>query len=332
MPNISLNEDIAATKELIYRQVFSGNTQIEELPTYPYQKVFPGTNENLCYLEDHLLDGMKSALSVLSSGDQIFTLVYHGIKDISSFDTNRLTYYYSLGIKRAAILTYDYDEYLNFMENLFSTNFLLDELTAVVKKLFSNMEKDCVSFWKEILDYNYEIQKGLGTNINLVLMLLKNRHGLTPYNIILPHTETPDAYKKCQNKLGQANITFENINCLDLSERIKGRYDVIFLSNIFDYFYQYLGKHWTVDKLLRFSNGLKNHLNDNGILFLAYIFSLMEFKTYKNPVIDYSAIGISELKMSFNVTSFPQYEFGSLSNITEDGMVLVRKRSQYKGW
>ena len=298
MPNISLNDDIAAVKEIILKQIFNGN-QFLLSNDNSYQKIFAKTNEHIdnYFKADPLLD-KKNALSVLAGGDQIFTLIYSGIKDISSFDINRLTYYYTLGIKRAAILKYKYEPYLDFINNLSSDKFPLDELTDLVKGLFPNMEEDCVSFWQEILEYNYEIQKRFETNINLFSMLLFQfpRFYTNP-----PYIKVKDAYDKCRSQLGNANITFENTNCLDLSRKMKEKYDVILLSNIFDYFYKYWNYDWIVDKLLEFSNGLKPLLNDNGIIFLDYILLLKKSSKYIDPLIKKSDVSIEDLKKYFEV-------------------------------
>ena len=60
----------------------------------------------------------KKALSVLASGDHVFNLIYYGILNIDTFDTNRLTEYYALGLKRAALLAFTYEEYLLFNQKL----------------------------------------------------------------------------------------------------------------------------------------------------------------------------------------------------------------------
>ncbi len=63
-----------------------------------YDKFYPYTNECISgYLR--FVDFIKknSALSVLSSGDHVFSLISHGINNVDTFDINRLTEYYALG-------------------------------------------------------------------------------------------------------------------------------------------------------------------------------------------------------------------------------------------
>ncbi len=79
--------------------------------------------------------------------------------DIETFDTNRLTEYYSLGLKRAAILKYDYYSYLCFMRKIVDRKTSLEELTELVKGLFSFMDSKMCLYWQGVIEYNYKIQK-----------------------------------------------------------------------------------------------------------------------------------------------------------------------------
>lgn len=86
-------KELEKTKELIenyikYHNAFSN-------------RVYSYTNENIkSYLNNFDFNGKSSALSVLSSGDQVFNLIHNGITNIDTFDSNYLTEFYSLGIKK----------------------------------------------------------------------------------------------------------------------------------------------------------------------------------------------------------------------------------------
>lgn len=100
------------TKKLIERQVKDGF--YFDLIDYKSicQPVYLWTNENVRGYQN-LFEGKKNVLSVLSSGDQIFNMLLKGVIKIDTFDNNGLTEYFTLGLKKAMILKYSYEEFLN---------------------------------------------------------------------------------------------------------------------------------------------------------------------------------------------------------------------------
>ena len=78
-----------------------------------YSTLYFWTNENInAYLSLFPMEMYENALSVLSSGDHIFNLIQRGILDIDTFDSNLLTKYYALGLKKAMILKYSYKDFI----------------------------------------------------------------------------------------------------------------------------------------------------------------------------------------------------------------------------
>ena len=59
-----------------------------------YKKIYPRTNENLELLFSNFDVSNKDVLSVLASGDQVFSARYLGARKVDSFDINKLTIYY----------------------------------------------------------------------------------------------------------------------------------------------------------------------------------------------------------------------------------------------
>ena len=69
-----------------------------------YSKVYLWTNENIdAYLNIVDISSKENALSVLASGDQTFNLITKGIMNIDTFDTNKLTEYFALGLSFNAL-------------------------------------------------------------------------------------------------------------------------------------------------------------------------------------------------------------------------------------
>ena len=154
-----MNEAINATKKMIEAQVDAQKIMMMGIPFSEYQRVYKDTNENIDgYMNLMALEGKENALTVLASGDHAFNLAYHGISNIETFDTNRLTEYYSLGLKRAAILKYDYAGYLYFMRKIVDKATPLEELTELVRGLFPYMESKTYIYWQYVVEYNYQIQ------------------------------------------------------------------------------------------------------------------------------------------------------------------------------
>ena len=165
---------INGAKKLIYEQIFGEGVQ-HGASFKAYGKTYFWTNENVDgYLNLVNFEGKDSALTVLASGDHAFNLIQRGILNIDTFDTNRLTEFYSIELKRAIILKYNYEQCLSFMTLLCSTNISVDILTDMIRGLIPFMSERGKIFWDEILDYNYKLQKHHGTWINLIRLLCVN--------------------------------------------------------------------------------------------------------------------------------------------------------------
>lgn len=81
--------------------------------------VYYFTNENISGCLTQLeFKNNESSLTICGSGDQIFNLVYKGNSCIDAFDTNKLAEYFALGIKKAAIKTFTYEEFLSFYNDM----------------------------------------------------------------------------------------------------------------------------------------------------------------------------------------------------------------------
>ena len=108
---------INETKNIVKKQIDEQKVTMFGIPFSEYQKVYASTNENIYgYMSKLDFNGKNNALSVMASGDHAFNAALYGIKEIDTFDTNKLTIYYSLGIKRSAILKYNYKDYLSFLK------------------------------------------------------------------------------------------------------------------------------------------------------------------------------------------------------------------------
>lgn len=261
---------INGAKKLIEEQMF-GEGVSHGASFKPYGKTYFWTNENINgYLNLVDLEGKDSALTVLASGDHAFNLIQRGILNIDTFDTNLLTEFYSIELKRAIILKYNYEQYFSFMRILCSTNVSVDVLTDMIKGLFPYMSERSKTFWYEILEYNYKLQKHHGTWINLIRLLCVNTNlhsdGINGYAL------TEENYNALRSNLSKTNITFKEANAIELDESFDKKYDCIMLSNILDYFDSHFGYGWAYSNLKYYEMRIQKLAKNDALIFLHYIF------------------------------------------------------------
>ena len=322
-----MSEDIKATEFIIQKQVNEGKIFMFGIPFDVYQKVYAGTNENIDgYMSQVNFNRKEKVLSVLASGDHVFNSVCYGITNIDTFDTNRLTEYYALGIKRSAILAFDYSNYLLFMKKILDDKTNINEINELIYLVMPYMEEKHKNYWKEIIEYNYNMQKNLLKPLNLFHMLLINLQETLQDTLKNTYLLNEDKYNELRNRLSQVNITFQNYECLELPNKIYRKYDFIFLSNIADYFYKKFGYFWEYDKLRKVENEFDNLLEEDGILFLAYLYKFCNVKknSYNSHPIQNSNVSINDFVDEEIITFSYSNDEDKLHNI-EEGMLLKKK-------
>lgn len=222
-------------------------------------EVYPYTNEPLKLYYDKNLDN-KRVLTVTSSSDHALHAVLAGAKDITCFDINRFCKYYA-ALKIAMIKKYDYEEYLDKMEDLifWLTKYEWAEDTSRIKD-FAFMLFDLSSYLKEDEKAFFQTfirvanEDGL-KNRFLSLLFLDN----DPFEMINNNDYlTPHNYAKLKEELNNCNIKYVDSNVNKLCNKKIGKYDVIYLSNILSTLRK------DDSKLLVY---LRKLLNDNGIIY-----------------------------------------------------------------
>jgi len=272
---------IEGAKSLIQEQVKRNEECMIGQAFTTYQKFYYWTNENIkAYLDMIDFNGMDSALSVTGSGDHALNLICKGIKNIDAFDTNKLAEYFAFGLKRAMISKYSYEEFIDKMLLLTESPTSIKVITDIIEGTFPYMEEKHKKFWKEILNYNYKIQKEYGTNLNLfgMLSVATDKFNTIYNNYLVDETH----YEMLKKHLSNANITFSNVNAVNLSNYFTKKYDLILLSNVLDYFSREWGLYWKYDKLLDYEQELEKITKSGGINILHYIFTFRA--KYYDPI------------------------------------------------
>lgn len=76
-----------------------------------------------------------------------------------------------------------------------------------------------------------------------------------------------------RSNLLKSTITFKLANAIDLKNSFNDKYDLIFLSNILNYFRYVWQDNWTIETLIDYINGLDKIEDENCDLLLHYVFS-----------------------------------------------------------
>lgn len=317
-----MKESIEKTKMYIEEQVYEGRPIFIGESFTKYQKVYLSTNENIKdYIEIIDTNNSFNALSVLGSGDHVFNLICKRIINIDTFDINKLTEFYVFGLRYACILKYNYKEYLKILNIISSETSSLEEITTVVNDLLPYMDNKYRKYWSIINEFNYKIQKENNTNLNLFNLLTLNTRNIKYVIFRNNYLLNEESYNKLRNNILKSNVTFKNKDIMDIPNSFNDNYDLILLSNIFDYMYKKFGLGFKYNDAKNFIDKLKNMLIDNGLLFLNYIFNYSSDKTIRNYIINSSNITLSDLPNSEVI----KIDSDMGMNQIKDGVLILKK-------
>ena len=264
-----MDESTLYAKEMIKNQVNQKRITNVFEPFSKYSKGYLWTNENIKeYINKKYISEYNSALSVTASGDHLFNLILNNVLNIDTFDTNTLTEYNVLGLKKALIEKFKYNDFLTICELIANNMLTLEETTYLIKDLLPLMDKKYRKYWQNISEYNYQLQKNNDEYLDLFAMLFIN---ITEKNKFIRRNSYlmgKDNYDKFKENMMRANINFYCINAINILDTFPNqKYDVILLSNILDY----ITINWNYEQLRKFEDELLFITNNNGKIFLAYL-------------------------------------------------------------
>lgn len=304
-------------KRQLKRQVNAGKIVDRTAPFTRHAKIYLSTNENVAAYANLIKEiDARSALTVLASGDQTFNLVANNVYDIDTFDTNHITEYYVLGLRRAMVAKYHYVDFLVTSEKLISKDTSLEEISDIVMGLLGFMDEPYRTFWYKFVNYNYKIQKNKKTHLNpFILLSMDDKMSLKDITYGNNYLESEEAYNNFRHLLGHANITFKPANALKLEKSFSGKYDAILLSNILDFAYFSWSQYFGYNHIEEYLAKIKPMLNDDGLLFLYY-----NFTDSRNPIMGDSYVLERDLTEE-EIITFPSKIYNG-----NDSMLLVRKK------
>lgn len=252
MKNKNFGDYNTLVEKLLSSQNYSGINQT-------LNKAYAISNEDLSGAFKGInLAGKKTAV-VGSSGDQALNAILNGCKDITVIDGNNYAEAF-IEYKLAFIKTYDYKE--------FCKKFIVHDFFSwqVYAKISHHLSPKAKLFWDSIMleqsdEYNstFHPQK---IKDNMMIIDHRDRHSEFYYS--------EEAYLKLQQILNSNTVKFKYIvaEFLNFPTALKEKYDFIYLSNIFDYYYKEQKDKFynTVLKLY------KNKLNGGGKIVVNYNF------------------------------------------------------------
>ena len=182
------------------------------------EKVYGFTNENIDAFPEFFYFDNASVLTVLGSGDQYFSALLNGAKNVDVFDINYLAWYHFI-LKYTAIKVLFYEE---FMQMFVSDN--LDNL-SIYAKLRKYLPDEVKYFFDKLISLGRTFSSIKIKNIIFDNAKMNN----IPYF-------NENTYYKLQSILQSSNFpAFYNCNLLDILKFTKKSYDVALLSNIYHY-------------------------------------------------------------------------------------------------
>lgn len=310
-----MDEATFYAKEMIENQVNQKRITNVFEPFSKYSKGYLWTNENIKeYINKKYISEYNSALSVTASGDHLFNLILNNVLNIDTFDTNTLTEYNVLGLKKALIEKFKYNDFLTICELIANNMLTLEETTYLIKDLLPLMDKKYRKYWQNISEYNYQLQKNNDEYLDLFAMLFININEKNNFIRRNSYLMGKDNYDKFKENMMRANINFYCTNAINILDTFPNqKYDVILLSNILDY----ITINWNYEQLRKFEDELLFITNNNGKIFLAYLLNYYN-KNNKN-IFRRADIKKEELINEIII------ELKEKDNKHNDAVILIRK-------
>ena len=267
-------------------------------------KLYSHANEHVSEIVDSM-GRIDSCLTVASSGDQLLNLLAKDVYHIDTFDINQYANYY-INLRLAGILGIrNIDELWEFLLRVNYKGF---------QDAIPYLDDKSLQFWNYVFskfspnELLFNVFRGDYEDIDII-------HDNNYFDTFVL-TDIKQMVKRLER-------THFNTHLLALDNCLKDKkYDVIYLSNIYDYV--------NTKKFLRFLRILRNHLTKNGKLYYSYqyeidkdddVLSLLQKKDTKD---EYSDEDYEEFKDIIDETEIIKTKSLSKCGLP-DGMLVLNK-------
>ena len=235
------------------------------------------TNEEISNYIKFVPESAINAFTVLSSGDHLFNLALHGIKNIDAFDINYLQYF-TFWLKYAMISKLSYQEFLILnKERFYLDKNQLNHFNDLILRLKPYMPKEVYNYYEALINY----QKKHLDSYSLSFLY----RGYRIYDFVKNNYASSESYyNTLKANLSKVNINFYFGDIIKLSENLSFKYDVIFLSNVLEYIAN--EKNLTND-FNRIISLFSKYLNLNGVMINYFCFSDFFNINWNKVLVDY---------------------------------------------
>ena len=213
--------------DLAYEKLFMPHFYSDDT-NYTLDKAFAISNEALGNFFDGINLKGKKVLTVGSSGDQAINAILCGSKDVTIIDGNVFARPF-IEYKLAMIKVFDFETF----DSLFIKQDAFE--WQVYAKISHLLSPEVQQFWDTLmLDQNFEPAWGdFGAKTikdNMLIVDHRDRHSA--------FYKDKKTYNKLQRLLNSQDVRIDFINAefCDFPKVVCGKYDFIYLSNIYDYF------------------------------------------------------------------------------------------------
>jgi len=235
-----------------------------------FDDVYPFTTENITgYINKFDLNN-KSLLTLGSSSDQAINAIIKGCKDISVLDICPFTKFYFY-LKKAALLSLNYDEFLaffcyrNFYPYLEDNNKVFNkDIFLDFKQLLRLLDYESYLFWDEL----FSCYDSLTIRKNMFEYDEDSKDVLKKINLYL---NNKNMYNKCKKNLKNINPKFIIGDIKNI--KLERNYDNIWLSN--------LGQYLKIKELKKVVDNLFVNLNEEGKMLVCYLYQTTKDTKYK---------------------------------------------------
>lgn len=218
---MALHDDIVAAQRIVSRADFNfGDKELFHTTSAVYKISNERTQDYYSYLI-----GREKVLSVIGSGDQILNLILEGSKEIDAFDISSFPKYF-LYLKMAAIKALSKEEYIEFFYEVNNRSEVYDDM---YDRISFYLDDEISSFWDSLFNF-FDWQ-------DIYNSTLFSSEPYIAVNAINQNKflQCDAAYEELRRALDDVVINVYEGDIFDLSCRIDGTYDLVYLSNIVYY-------------------------------------------------------------------------------------------------
>ena len=190
----------------------SVNKQVKQ-----YGPVYLFSNEHIAKFAESFAN--RRILTVCSSGDHAFCAYLAGAKFVDTFDIN-LMQKSVMELKKTMIQNVSYEDFLDFFFDY--KNFFNPQIIKPIKNKLSESATEFLLLYSQYGPFVFEC------NYPKVHECNKD---------FIPYLKTPSDYYALRDKLPE-NISFLHTDLEFLPNICQRKYDLVYLSNIFDYVYR----------------------------------------------------------------------------------------------